>query len=1008
MSWFSSTVATGLLWGSLLASTVAGAQEDDDLPLIEGPSLVAYVDADYPPEALSAEVEGDVVLLVELDEAGAVTAVEVTEPLGYGLDEAAADAIRRMRFNPARTEEGPVPIAFPFTYRFVLPEPEEDSPDDPQGDDASADDRARRPARRASPRGEGGGDLPIIEMPSVEGYVEAAYPPQAEADGLEATVTLLVTLDDTGAVEEVVIRDPVGHGFDEAALEAVQQMTFSPARTEEGPVGVMFEFAYAFELAPEVPVEEQQPPINVEGRIREMGTRRPLEGVAVAVSGSSMTALTDADGRFALRGVPHGSQTLRLRSPEHVELDQPIDVAKGEVTDAILWLRARTYRDNEAVGYYQREQQEVTRRTLTIEEVKRIPGTFGDPVKVIQTLPGAARSPFGTGLLIIRGANPEDSAVYVDGIRIPIVFHLTGFTSVLSPEVVESVDYLPGGYGVEFGRSMAGTVNVKTKDEFKDRKMSFGIDVLDAQVWFEGNIGKEDGPKHGLAIGARRSYIDAFIPLFTRNLGVNVLPYYWDYQVKYVAPKTDKNEFSAFLFGFQDILRLSTPPNQPQGTDLATQGDLRTSYQSHRLVLQWKHHVTDEFSFLFSPSVGIDINSLGLGREFKLDNTNTLFQIRAEASIRPTDAVEIKPGLDLIGGPYFFDFRAPFSVGALGDPLAERQRVGFDGRGTAWSPTPFLETNLRPLNDRSQWLISTGLRFNYVTYFVGGEIAFGEDLAPTEIRSIDPRFGTRLRVFGNSDTTSGILKASSGLYHQPPQPFQSIGIGATARLFAQRSWNSSLGFEHRVSRAFSWDVEGFYRQMDRLVSFNSDFTGAGTQPFVNRGEGYAAGVEVILRHRPVNRFFGWISYTFSRSFRRDDADSPWFPFDFDQPHIFSAQGGYDLPFDIGISAQIQVVSGNPTTPFNAGVFDVDGNFYNGFRIGPGNSERLPVFVQTSFRIDRTWTFKRWQLETYLDLINVIRGVNPETAIYNYDYSQFAYVRGLPFIPNLGLEFRFWP
>ena len=51
-----------------------------------------------------------------------------------------------------------------------------------------------------------------------------------------------------------------------------------------------------------------------------------------------------------------------------------------------------------------------------MDEVRRIPGTFGDPVRVIQNLPGAARF-LGTGLLVIRGANPEDSGVYVDGIK---------------------------------------------------------------------------------------------------------------------------------------------------------------------------------------------------------------------------------------------------------------------------------------------------------------------------------------------------------------------------------------------------------------------------------------------------------------------------------------------------------------------------------------------------------------------------------------------------------------
>ena len=55
-----------------------------------------------------------------------------------------------------------------------------------------------------------------------------------------------------------------------------------------------------------------------------------------------------------------------------------------------------------------------------------MPGTFGDPVRIVQSLPGAARAPFGTGMLVLRGANPGDSKVYVDGEdlgRTPLVGH---------------------------------------------------------------------------------------------------------------------------------------------------------------------------------------------------------------------------------------------------------------------------------------------------------------------------------------------------------------------------------------------------------------------------------------------------------------------------------------------------------------------------------------------------------------------------------------------------------
>ncbi len=862
--------------------------------------------------------------------------------------------------------------------------------------------------------------LPVVEGPSIVEYVEADYPPEAVEQGLEAVVKLRIELTAEGEVDSVEVVEPAGYGFDEAAVDAVLQMTFAPARTGEGPIPVVFDFDYGFELRPEEP-EEVIEPVNVEGVVLEMATRDPIAGAQVVIDGTELVAETGEDGSFALRGVPLGEVTLRLLHVGHVTTEQPIEVAEGEVTVARLWMRAEAYRDNEIVGRYSRDRDEVTRRTITIEEVRRVPGTFGDPLKVIQTLPGAARTPFGTGLLVIRGADPEDSGVYVDGIRVPIIYHLTGTTSILSPDLIESVDYLPGGYNVKYGRTMGGTINVNTQREFDETpKIIWGTDVLDSQVYFEGRVGKNK--KHGIAIGARRSYIDLLIPLFLGNTGFTLRPRYWDYQAKWAPMLDNDQEASVFLYGSDDRLRVETPDDVAQGSDQDTQGDLEVRYTSHRIIGRYAKSWGDTLDFEFVPSVGVDTIVTALGQDFNITTRQVLPQVRAELSWRPHPVLEVTPGVDFLVGFNDFDLRSPFSFDVADDPLAEREPAGFGGSGAYISPDPFLRVDLRPFGGSDRWLVSPGIRLNTTYFTVDGSVNGGLPNQEGWVNSVDPRILTRFKVFDNDLLT---LKAATGLYHQPPQPQEALGIGTQSTVGAERSWSTTVGWEQRLGPAIQYDVDVFYRRMDNLIVFDqAGFAGFGTNPFINGGDGRAYGIEVMARHDPVGRFFGWVSYTLSRATRRDpfecveEGSGPedrffgtgpcWYAFDFDQTHIFSAQAGYDLPRDFGISAQVQYVTGNPSSVFNAGIYDADTDSYSGFRVGQVNNDRLAPFFQTSLRFDKLWTFRKWQLETYIDLLNTVRGVNPEFTVYNYDFTEAAFVRGLPFIPNIGIEARFFP
>jgi TonB family protein len=839
---------------------------------------------------------------------------------------------------------------------------------------------------------------PLVVEPTLQGFVQAPYPPAAAAERRGGTVRLLIEIDETGGVTRVEVLEPAGHGFDEAAVEAAKAFRFTPAADAQGPVPVAIEFAYGFVLdsashegsTPDpAATTDAEAPVTLEGSLVEMGTRRPLPDHLVRIDALDLETHSDAEGRWSFRGVPVGAHTVRTVHPGFDTLEKRVEVVEGSVTNARLWIRNQSYADPGILGTYRRESADVTRRTISMDEVRRIPGTFGDPIRVVQNLPGAARAPLGSGLLIIRGSNPEDSRVYVDGMYIPYIYHLGGFESVINPDLIDSVDYLPGGYGPHYGRSTGGTVDATTRRSFPERnQIRWSTDALDSGGLWLGSLGKEH--EHGVGVAARASYIDLLLPAFLADDGFSVVPRWWDFQAKYQYQGKKPDKFSVLAFGFRDTLLVSTPDGYAQGTDADTQGDIATDYNTYRIGATWDRAFDAHWSAHVAPSFGVDGASLDVGNTFRLIQTRYTAEVRADVRYEHDDHLAVTGGLDAIFGWADFEVQLPFNPATLAeiDPLAEREPYSLIGTATGWGPDPWVSATWKPLADPDRLALNGGLRMLYVIIPDENEVA-----------ALDPRFSFRWVAAPQT-----VIKGSTGLYHQPPQPFQSYRPDdKPANVDAEQSWASSVGVEQGFGPAVKVEVEGFYKDLTDLIVTNSTFGSLDDSYFVNSGIGRAYGVELIVRHEPIGNLFGWVSYTLSRSERQDRSGEDWYVFDYDQTHILTAVGSYKLPYDLSVGAKVQYTTGNPSTPYSLGVYDVDQDTYSAFPTGAYNSERLPPFWAVSARIDKLFTFRSWQLLVYVDLINALHGDNPEFEQYNYDYTEKTYFKGLPFIPSPGFE-----
>jgi protein TonB len=84
------------------------------------PELLADFKAEYPVEAKKAGIEGEVVMMLTIDQFGKVAAVRKISGPGHGLDEAALDAAKKFKFKPATFHGEAVATEIRYVYSFEI------------------------------------------------------------------------------------------------------------------------------------------------------------------------------------------------------------------------------------------------------------------------------------------------------------------------------------------------------------------------------------------------------------------------------------------------------------------------------------------------------------------------------------------------------------------------------------------------------------------------------------------------------------------------------------------------------------------------------------------------------------------------------------------------------------------------------------------------------------------------------------------------------------------------
>ena len=832
----------------------------------------------------------------------------------------------------------------------------------------------------------------LTRAPTVTSFVEATYPPEAEAQKLEGRVVLSIDISASGEVTRAEVVEPAGHGFDEAAVAAVRQFRFTPAEVDGKPSPVRITYAYDFVLRP-APAQEQvaqEGPVNFSGRVLERGNRRPLAGAEVALPALGFTTLTDPKGQFAFRDVPAGPVQVVITAAEFQKFETTERVDAGKETQATYHVLRTFYSPYETVVRGAREKKEVTQINISLEEVQRIPGTTGDAIKVVQNLPGVARPPFNGGLIVIRGTSPRDSGIFLDGERIPLLFHFGGLTAVFNSELLESVDYFPGNFSSYYGGIVGGVVDVRSRNPKADGFHGvLEVNAYNANVVLEGPITEN----FSIAAAYRRSYIDLILPIFLRSDAptFTVAPRYDDAQLKLVWKPNARNTLSLVALHSQDALQLITKSSTPDPT---LGRDFKNETGFNQLRLQ---HALIDGPLRLATIGGFDRTDvvLNIGGQRGLTLAANTWALRSTAEYRASAWITPVVGVD-------WTYTQGTFQAALRQPPREGEPPYFGPAAEVlYANSPFWQSQLGiwselRLKPAPQLLIIPGVRLDLVTI----------RLQKTPIVTADPRLAIRWNLIPPLT-----LKLGVGLYHSPPS-LQGGELDATfgnPDLGSRSSVQSSLGAEWNIRPDLLLDVEVFYNRLwDIPVSTSATIERNGQQVpqnLVNQGQGRIWGFELLLRQALTRRLFGWIAYSLSKSQRLDRTGEAWRYFDFDQTHVLTAIASYKLGAGWELGARVRYATGNPRTPVVGAVKDDLTDSYVPL-FGAVNSERLAPFFQVDVRVDKIWVFDNWSLDLYLDIQNVTNAKSVEGTQYNYNFSQRADFTGLPIVPIQGVK-RSW-
>jgi hypothetical protein len=697
------------------------------------------------------------------------------------------------------------------------------------------------------------------------------------------------------------------------------------------------------------------------------GSGKPVRGATVQLEGATNATTTDADGRYMLTAVEPGGTLVVIKDGYGAGLGTAAE--GGE--DIVLLAEAQVSETIEVEG--ERPPQALGSTTLDRETLQRMPGARNDVMQTLSAMPGVASFPLplGNSGVVIRGSSPQDSKILIDDFEVPMLYHYLGFRSVVPSDAIDTLEYVPGGFDVSFGRATSGIVSLTTRAGDDKRGQQF-----ETSMGAFGILGQGTFDRGRYMIAVRRSAIDLVMPYMIPkdvDLSLTTVPRFYDEQIRIDYALSEKWTLRVSSLGSDDAMELYASRDQNADKRFLNRG------RFIRLTAS-AHYLNGPLTAKLAVSGIAQQQTFERGLVQRMDVTSPALTTRAEVARNVGDWAGLKElswrtGMEVVTTRHRLDIAVPRErregePPATDDPMDTSVRYTGNvdtGNVAGWtSATASLDERVK---------VTTGIRVDAFTR--------ADDVA------IQPRAELQFKL-----TKPLTARVSGGGYSRPAE-HQTELLNPTLK--AERSHQLMGGLLYEPLDGVRVQSSLYYTQRTNLIT--RDVMGV----LGNDGRGATYGGELLgtLSRGP---WFGWLTYAYSRSTRVDMPGGSTRLFDYDQPHSLNAAGSYRRGRWM-FGARFRLTSGMPTTPVIDATYDSDANLYYPV-YGAVNSERAPMHHQLDIRIDRTSRWGPVKITQFLDVQNVYLNDTVVGYLYGFDYTQRAAFRTLPILPTAGLRGEF--